>query len=183
LARAATHCRDLEEILDPLVQVARDSVVADEGGKPGERTYRVMNVPRIDPAWSTVIGDALFNIRGALDHLACQLVLLVHGQPAEETQFPIHSSRTNDEGSRCIVTIQPKIRSQAIFDALDEVQPYRALDRGQDLWNDTFWLVKTLCDLDKHGLLSVMIHALDPQSRAQWRVGEGLVGWSFNTES
>ena len=44
------------------------------------------------------MGDALFNMRSCLDHLAWRLVELDGGEPCHQRQFPIRDSPLNKEG-------------------------------------------------------------------------------------
>ena len=57
----------------------------------GEEKYalRVSEVPRVDAEWRTILGDCLFNLRSALDHLANQLVILGSKTPTSATIFHV----------------------------------------------------------------------------------------------
>jgi hypothetical protein len=46
-----------------------------------------------NPYWSTIIGDAVHNMRSALDYLACELVIKNGGTVTDTTQFPIYDRK------------------------------------------------------------------------------------------
>jgi hypothetical protein len=50
--------------------------------------FAVPHVPRIDPRWTAIAGDALTSLMAALDHLAWQLALLDGQTPGRATYFP-----------------------------------------------------------------------------------------------
>jgi hypothetical protein len=80
-----------------------------------------------NPYWSTIIGDAVHNMRSALDYLACELVIRNGGTVTDRTQFPIYDrqdkfvkgspSRIKGMSKRAatlIETLQPYYRPQPI---------------------------------------------------------------------
>src|SRR5262245_55654 len=176
LARADTHIHDLKRILDPVAQRATQSIVREPHSDSGNNWlfYRVTDVPEYDRAWSTIVGDALFNLRSGLDHLANRLVELDGGNPCRRTQFPIHDSRTTDKGNTRFVTIQPGIGRKDILDALDSIQPYQGVEEyGHDLNEMSLWLINELCNIDKHRLLLTVVHRLDLDApKLPWWEGE-----------
>jgi hypothetical protein len=160
LRRAYLHIQDLKKTLDPIMETANrpGNIIAEQGEDPSKPIYRVQRVPAIDPLCSAMVGDALFNMRSAFDHLAWQLVLLDGGTPCEYTKFPIYDSRTNQKGNPRNVTIQPQIQSPEILAALDSVQPYQQVKPQED----NLWGVNHLNNVDKHRLLLTMVTALNP---------------------
>lgn len=183
LARADDHIQEVKRRITPFAQAASDSIVRENDVKASKVSYRLPHdLPEPDPAWGPVIGDALFNMRSALDHLAWQLVILDGGQPCEHTYFPIHESRTHKSGKPRVLTIQPQIKSPLILEALDLVQPYQTVERQQSLWSDAFYLVNTLGNFDKHRLLLTAVHGIDfSNNRPSW-AGDEVTAWWFNTE-
>jgi hypothetical protein len=184
LARADTHIRDLETILGPITERANKSVVRDPNTEPADALYHVADIPELEPEIATIIGDAVYNMRSALDHFAWQLVILDGQEPlVKETYFPIYDTPTNSKGNPRNVTIQPNIRRQDILDALVGIQPYRAVeDYGHDLWETTLWNLGELCNLDKHRLLFVVVHRLDlnPGKLPWWESGN-VVGFEITS--
>ena len=165
LARAHHHIQDLKRILDPVTEAMNSpgNIYGEpDGGDPTKLVHRVREVPTIDTAWSAMVGDALHNMRSALDHLAWQLVNLDGGSPCEHTQFPIFDSRTNAKGNPREVTIQPQIRRQDIRAALDEVQPYQDVTPTETELS----VISTLNNRDKHRLLLTMAGVLNTDDDA-----------------
>jgi hypothetical protein len=67
--------------------------------------YYVSAVQEPDPELSGIVGDALHNLRSALDHIAYQLVMIGTGQtPSRRVYFPIWDSQAKyeSEGRRQI---------------------------------------------------------------------------------
>lgn len=89
IARANEHLKELKRRLDDwrvskpypiIVEIEPDT--RDQLWKVGEEPARPPDLP--------VVGDILFNLRSALDHLAWQLVLKANlRKPSTRTEFPI----------------------------------------------------------------------------------------------
>jgi hypothetical protein len=114
---------------------------------PGEHFFVIREVRRPDPFLGILIGDALHNLRSALDHLAFQLVAFpaVPGGPkADEDKraFPICSH------SKFWPAAKEKIRgaSPGVEAIVERLQPYNG---GQTL----LWSLHELNNWDKHRLL------------------------------
>src|SRR5438132_4080374 len=58
---------------------------------PDSGQYR-FEVPlaKIDPAWTLILGDFIYNTRAALDYLITALIRSGHNQENESSQFPIY---------------------------------------------------------------------------------------------
>jgi hypothetical protein len=184
LARAHRHIRELDEVLSPLLKVDPDNFVRDPNGDPTKPVYLVRKVPRLKPEWSAIVGDALYNIRSAWDHLAHQLVVLDNGKPANQTQFPIHRDRpfNKDSGECRRPQTQPPIRSTDIRDAIERVQPY---DPGP-FDQSHLWAINMLCNTDKHRELLVMAYALNISGPGgvYWGLQDGFPSpsWELSTK-
>lgn len=57
----------------------------------------VDEVAEVPLTFSAIIGDVLYDLRSALDHLAWQLVIANGGTPNRDTAFPIYSSPAGRE--------------------------------------------------------------------------------------
>jgi hypothetical protein len=174
LARADAHIVELRERLEPFVRAATDSIGRESDGET-KLIYRARYVPDVDPAISAIAGDALFNMRSALDHLAYQLVMLDGRQPDRYSYFPIHGDPLNKNGNPRVVTISPGLFNRAdIRTELEEVQPYNELGRGRSPSDSSLWLVNDLCNLDKHRLLIALTHTIDRYEPGWWGLVEGV---------
>lgn len=165
-----------------------DSAIADWVGEPGvePKPYRISSEFRPDSReyvftgqllkplddlllWGVMFGDAMHNLRSALDHLVCQLVLLNTGKRATgENQFPICDTGAAywSAGSKGQASTRER-RLRGVSDAhkalIDEMQPYRtrippgaihALSALRDLSNH-----------DKHRLIHLTAIAVDFRSQ------------------
>ena len=103
--------------------------------------------PKTPPELSVVIGDFLFCIRSALDHLVWQLVIKNGGVPASHNMFPITSSKAKfNEAvakSKRLDGVTPK--SCAIIESL---QPYHT-------GNEALGRLNVLHNADKHRALNL----------------------------
>jgi hypothetical protein len=111
---------------------------------------------KVDPVPVQVVlllGDAIHNLRSALDHLAYQLVFVgTNGagnadrpnDPFRHVEFPVADSLAEFVSPR----IQRKIEgaTQAAKDAIANTKPYKG-------GNDTLWELHRLNNIDKHRLL------------------------------
>jgi len=94
LARAQYHIDALAAEAEAFVSAGTYSAVAEPGTQPGETVYRLQMSKPIPLHFSTVIGDALHNLRSALDCAACELARRHVGRPLSEEEeracaFPI----------------------------------------------------------------------------------------------
>lgn len=109
-----------------------------------ELIYYVRNTVDIPPRFALVAGDAIQNLRSALDHLACQLVRSNGQIPGKATEFPICRSAKEykSESTRKVKGVRPDAK-----EAIDAIEPYKG-GRGEELW-----VLHELNIIDKHRLL------------------------------
>src|SRR5438128_2063569 len=97
LERARYHISELERAIAEFLARKPFRAVIDVGETPNQRrlTYRVgESVPKV---FSAMIGDAIHNLRAALDLLACELVRL-NGASDENVYFPFcHDAASLDQ--------------------------------------------------------------------------------------
>jgi len=145
LDRAERHLDEIAATTERTLQGFKVAVTPRP--RQGNRVpYRLQDAPTLPPALSVMFGDALHNMRSALDHLAWQLVLRDGGQPTQQTQFPLQLHRRSDGGF-------PEIRggvAAATRQLLDEVQRYADDDLGADPRLHPLAVLKTLSNIDKH---------------------------------
>jgi hypothetical protein len=168
LGRAETHLAHLDRLLKDALHPDRYRISVQRDPQTTEHVYRVHDLPTIDPEWSVVIGEILFNLRSALDHLAWQLVLLDGGTPGTQTQFPIRATPFNKKGDLIGGDLNPAIKSPKILDALEKCQPYNGdITPSHPIERNPLWRLHRLNNIDKHRLLLVVVHVLD-QHRLPW---------------
>jgi hypothetical protein len=175
MARAKLHATELDVAfwrVFPMGTCPTSVEVHDEGRR---HIYRADNPPASDPVWGAIAGDAIHNLRTALDHLAHQLVRLCDNDPTNSTAFPILNRPPRKRcGRRKLPTIDGGV-SEAIRERLDSIQPYqRRHPHDLDLLRD-------LDNIDKHKVI-VAVSALSrghgqtydpenppPESRTIWK--------------
>lgn len=181
LRRADTHIDQLDDALTMLAEHATASIRCREGAGanpnyPLQLAYQASDIPEIDDQVRTVVGDALFNLRSALDHLAAQLAI-------RDFPDPIDPSNPNVQFPICD---QPKkqhlfkvIQDPDVLAALEEVQPYTKMFgiTGDALWNDPLRALRELCNADKHRLLPVVVHRIDMNNLPWWEGRTDVKVW------
>jgi hypothetical protein len=148
LAMARANAEQLDALLRPFVDTTRRFIERAPSENPFEVVYRITEVPWIDPAWSAIFGQGIYNIRAALDHLAWQLVLLDGQEPTRATQFPLLDSNRDKSGRKVRPDIAPGIRRPDILAAVEAMQPYH----GGGRWGDQLGVVAELSAIDRHRL-------------------------------
>lgn len=127
LDRASHHINDFKRIVDQWVKANARSVRAKNKKKP---TTWGTKLPRHAP---TILGDALHNMRAALDHAYCTLVEANGGKINSYTKFPIREDR---HGCASMIKGQKlgSTPSNAVCDfILNNIQPYGG-GKGADLY-------------------------------------------------
>ena len=148
LAMARANAEQLDILLRPFVDAAQRSIERAPSENPFEVIYKITKMPWIDPAWSALFGQGIYNIRSALDHLAWQLVLLDGQEPTRATQFPLLVAKRDKSGRKVRVDIAPGIKRPDILTAVESMQPYH----GGGKWGDQLGVVAELSRIDKHRL-------------------------------
>lgn len=114
---------------------------------------RLKVIRPIPPEWATMVGDVLFNLRSALDHLAfslalCHLKTLTPGQE-KSCKFPILEALPGPkEMSNIFGFFAPAPRVE-----IERLQPYG----HNDPTGNTLWLINRLNNVDKHRTLHVVL--------------------------
>jgi hypothetical protein len=154
--RARFHLRTLNREIGAFKRSKSAEFLREEDLDAGEVVLRlkVLREPK-NPEWGLLAGDLVHNLRSALDHLVCQLVLLHGGKPSRENQFPIvrvkndywlpQGHRTESVRDRLLAGIPDDERAP-----IDGVQPYNAGDKAGIT---TLALLSQLSNADKHRVI------------------------------
>jgi len=144
---AHDHINDLygalEDFFDPHPYV----VTVDKEAQPGNIVYiyaGCVSQGTDNPFPVAVhghVGDALYNLRSALEHLAWQLVLANGETPGTGTGFPILDLSAKDSDS----LFNRKVRGMRneTVEAIARLKPYKGA-------NNLLWLLHQLNGIDKH---------------------------------
>ncbi|MCA1452073.1 hypothetical protein I6F35_02440 [Bradyrhizobium sp. BRP22] len=172
--RANKHIRDLQIAIAAFVESRPLEIGVKRDSHTKRPIYYVTAVRPIPHEIPLILGDAIHNLRTALDHLAQQLYLVGTGATtySSKTEFPISESTQKLRG---VIKDKCKgIRPEAI-DELLALEPYKD-GKGNDLW-----VLHKLNNIDKHRTLvaagvkyrsvnirSMLLAALSPDSRERF---------------
>ncbi len=166
IGRAQTHLDELKGRLGVVLDPDRYDFPVEFDPETKRHVYKVRNLPTVDPEWSILIGEVLYQLRSALDHLAWQLVKLDGGTPTKQTQFPVRDSFLTKNGNLMrLGTLMPEIKDRDILRMLNRNQPYYGGENGKprpaaEAHRHPLWILKTLNNIDKHRLLLVVVQTL-----------------------
>lgn len=147
LERAEKHILNLDKAWRDFVEGGAYEVVSDDDPQTGERVFKIGTAMQIGPLLGLLVGDAIHNLRSALDHLAYHLVCVGtrnFSGPHTHVYFPIFRNRTEYEAKKL-----GKIKgmSENAIKAIDGIEPYGG---GA---GDIFWGLDQLDIFDKHRIL------------------------------
>src|SRR5258708_7566139 len=90
IERAKEHVRNLVPEISAFWTPARYTIALEDDPHTGDEVFRIHGNDFDLPArWSCIVGEAIHNLRSALDHLAWQLVLANNNIPNRSAEFPI----------------------------------------------------------------------------------------------
>ncbi len=158
LERAREHILDVERAVENLTapELYKISIKRDEGA------YLSVDFESLHDEGqylSTIIGDAIGNLRSSLDYLMGAVVKPLGGNPAKVT-FPFAD---NEKGFKGEVRAAPLFLTPDLIAIFDKIEAYEG-GAGHNLW-----AVNKLRNVDKHRLLVTINHLAG--IKASWRVG------------
>lgn len=157
--RAKSHIADLEKEIGAFYDGKPYEIRHHRDAKTGENVYTLHISQKIPAHWTTIIGDAVHNLRSALDQLVCDLVVANRKQPTRRTGFPIAGTlkRYEADAKGKIALTSPQAQR-----FISDLKPY---DGG----NPFLYVLHELDVLDKHkGIIPV--GAAHADTIAQWAV-------------
>jgi hypothetical protein len=82
IARAKRKLANLDKTISRTFAPDRYRFVGPQfDPETAKHVYRVYDLPPVDPEWALEVGEVLYQLRSALDHLTWQLVKLDGGTP------------------------------------------------------------------------------------------------------
>jgi hypothetical protein len=146
IERANKHIIDLNSAVRSFLDSNPYEVRAERDPQTRKPVYYLARVDATPVCLATIAGDAIQNLRSALDHLAYQLYLVGtnDGPPSNHTYFLIERDATEYKRR-----LPPKVKGmrQEAIDALCAIEPYKG-GKGHD-----FWVLHELNNIDKHRLI------------------------------
>jgi hypothetical protein len=146
IERANKHIFDLDCAIRAFNERRPNRVSAKRDPETGEPIIYMLEPGLIDPAIPAILGDALHNLRTALDYLAGQLYLVGSGASAFRQETGFYIAPSPSEYERHAGGKVQGMRQEAI-DALGALEPYKC-GKGHD-----FWALHRLNNIDKHRAL------------------------------
>lgn len=152
ITRAREHLGVLDELIGAYVGRKPYEFAAEVDANSEMRTFLTVHELPPDELWGPIIGDAVHNLRSALDHLAWLLALpSARRDTPRGIEFPIYldDPATNPKVRRALRKKLACLRpdSHALVDA---AQPYKRGDSHHPLW-----LLQALWNTDKHRSMHV----------------------------
>lgn len=143
--RANHHIRELVLLFNTFFHPDRDRVRFQEKVDTSGKKHVTMKVSNKDMEdIPLIVGDAVHNLRTALDHVAHELVLLSGGKRTYHTKFTLRKTR-----KEVVTAIGGEIQGiglDMVTRIIEYIQPYRG-------GNDALWTLHTLDIADKHHLI------------------------------
>ncbi|MGH8147146.1 MAG: hypothetical protein ACREPY_12510 [Rhodanobacteraceae bacterium] len=144
LARAREHVDAITACVREYLNSTPYVISTTRESDTNRLTYFVASVKPTPTRVSALIGDAIHNLRSALDHVAYQLVWVAVGTPpSTRVYFPIGDNRERYLEQR---RHQLKGALSDAIAAVDAVKPYHG-------GNDLLWQLHKLNNIDKHRML------------------------------
>ena len=142
--RAKEHAADLEQELRVFLESGPYTVGAKHDSETRKLIYYVTELTLF--LMSVIAGDAVQNLKSALDHLAYQIVCNDTGDNPPNPNwiyFPIADDAKKYEAKK---TGKMEGAHRESFEAIDDLKPYRG-------GNDLLWMLYRLNNIEKHRLL------------------------------
>jgi hypothetical protein len=146
IERANKHISDLDTAIAAFLATKPYKVGVKRDPETRKPVYYVTDVQPVLPEVCIILGDAIHNLRGALDHLAQQLYLVGSETTVYRKQTSFFIAQKATEYRRVVGDKVEKMRKGTI-DALAALEPYKD-GKGND-----FWVLHSLNNIDKHRTL------------------------------
>lgn len=154
LSRGIHHRAEVDRLVKAFVKTKPYTIRSEIEPQSRDKVWYLNNTPRTPPlSVSISAGDAVYNLRSALDHLAWQLVINNGNQPDERTAFPI--SESPDYWNRWWKAKTEGMSDPAVA-LIKCYQPCFQTHHYLGLWAS--WL-EGLSNIDKHRHLHVTLSA------------------------
>jgi hypothetical protein len=146
IKRAKKHIADLDAAIKSFNNSNPHRIGTKDDPQTRQKVFYLAETAEIPTDVALIAGDALHNLRSALDHLAMQLHLAGKFRPnvaADKIEFPFWKSA---EGYKAGFSGVIKGSAKGVEDAIDALKPYQGGD-------DDLWAIHHLDIIDKHRLL------------------------------
>lgn len=160
LRRAEEHNRSLKAEVDAWVKQHADAMVFYVRRDGPWYIVRVEPFPEPDIRFSIIAGDIIHNLRCALDHLVCQLILRDGHEPSRRSEFPIYECKEKFFDEVKFRKRKPKFSvlygievDGDAWTIIEKAQPYLC----SPLYASAIRVIGRFSNMDKHKALLVQI--------------------------
>ena len=159
IKRAKHHILDLEGRIKAFRETDPYKLICEQDPQTSEYVYTVQTRCALPLDFSLIVGEAIHQLRSALDHLACRLIEAAGGTPSDTLYFPICKSAAIYKAR---VAGEIKGVKPGAIDVLNAIKPYKG-------GNNVLWALHKLNNIDKHNLLLVVAYGLRPAFFSEYR--------------
>jgi len=162
LVAAYNHLEQIRKEHTALIESDDCAVIPDLNARLGYLSVKVNCRRPPSPEWSVHAGEALYQFRSTLDHLAC-LLAEKNGQAVDDvTEFPIFLKRSDYRNADGTLTkgVRRRIGKLSPEDqaAIEGAQPFNRSDGSPE--TDPLWLLYRLSNYDRHQFFHLVEHAV-----------------------
>jgi len=145
IARAKHHIGELDTGLILFMKERPYEKIIQADAEPGYKLHKARLSKPIPSNWSLVIGDAVTNLRAALDHMmySCAVISGNAGADYRQCSFPFSFGPKSFPQNLAKRTAVPK----EILACLAQFKPYMG-------GNDAFCALDEMCNRDKHAMIT-----------------------------
>ncbi len=164
--RAKEHIEEFDSRLTKFRNSNPDKIGRKVDPKTGDVVLYVVEMTELLPEFSTIAGDAIHNLRSALDHLVCRMIEAAGNKPTNASCFPICDT---PEIYKTAAPLKVKGLRKRAIQKIDSIHPYKG-------GNDPLWQLHRLDIIDKHRLLlalalTSLAHTMAQSQRAKLSPG------------
>lgn len=153
ITRAGSELASLKVDMDEFCRDMQQRIVHKFCEKSNEHVWIYCDdTPNPPIEWSIRIGEILYNLRSALDHLVWQLVLANNRTPVSRNAFPIIRCEENWQ------QVEGKLKgvSHRVAETIERLQPCTG-GMGFPFDVRDLWMLHKLCNIDKHRKLILTV--------------------------
>lgn len=151
IARARRHIQELEAAIQSFVDTDFCRLISEKDEKTGDQTVKLSSIAPLPSEISLITGDAVHNLRSALDHVMVQIL----GDDGKQIAFPMAKDRNNPGSHQTHRIIKDRFP--------DLAQLLTETICIHDTGDICLWAISELDNVDKHNLLIAIasVHGLE----------------------
>jgi hypothetical protein len=132
IQRAKQHINDLNRIFAAFVGGKTHLVFIEHDAESGDDLLKVKGTKRLEDDFVLTLGDAVHNLRTALDYVMNDIEFATTGQRTAYTKFPVYPTRDALEAA-ANGAMKQKVPKEVIDCIVHTIQPYKG-GNGNPLW-------------------------------------------------